>query len=207
MTRSTRAAALIAGMALLGLTTTAPAQTTDVQFVERAAHDNAAEIELGQLARERATDQAVRDYGDRLVLDHRAASVELKALAVRKGWQVPEQLDAQHMAVRDRLQGLSGREFDRKFAEEMVKDHQKAVSEFERAAQTVNDPDLRDWTQKTLPVLREHQRMAQDLSQRLSAAPAASPTTVVTTAPAASPPWCAGTWNAQTGTNFGACPK
>jgi putative membrane protein len=207
MQRSVIAIALIAGTALLGSVAVARAQmaTTDAGFVEHAAHDSAAEIELGALAREKASDPAVRDYGDRLVRDHRTAGVELQALAARKGWQVPAQPDPQHAATRDRLAGLSGGEFDRRFTEEMVKDHQKAISDFERAAQTANDPDLRDWAQKTLPVLREHQRIAQDLSQRLSAMPAASPATVVVVP--AKPPWCGGAYDPARGTNFAGCPR
>lgn len=205
MQRTTIVVALIAGTALLGSMVAARAQTaamTDAAFVEHAGQDNAAEIELGGLARQRANDPAVREYADRIVMDHRTAGAELQGLAARKGWRVPTQPDPQHMAVRDRLMTLSGPEFDRRFTEEMVKDHDHAIPEFEMAATTANDPELRDWAQKTLPVLREHRYMAQELSQRLIA-PAAMPRTVIIVAK----PWCDGAYDPARGTNFGACPR
>jgi putative membrane protein len=145
----------------------------------------------------------VREYADRIVVDHRAAGVELQALAARKGWRVPTQPDAQHMAVRDRLMAVSGPEFDRRFVDEMVKDHDHAIAEFETAATTANDAELRDWAQKTLPVLREHRYMAQELSQRLIAAPAALPRSAVIVVP----PWCDGAYHPARGSNFAACPR
>ncbi|SPE57086.1 hypothetical protein SBV1_2630002 [Verrucomicrobia bacterium] len=61
------------------------------------------------------------------------------------------------------LQSVSGRDFDKAYAKDMVKDHKKDVKEFESAAKDLSDPDLRAWAQKTLPVLQEHLRMAQDM--------------------------------------------
>lgn len=68
-----------------------------------------------------------------------------------------------------RLQGLSGAEFDRAYATEMVNDHQQDVQKFQTASQTVNDQRLRDYAQNTLPTLQEHLRMAQDLQNKVGA--------------------------------------
>jgi putative membrane protein len=202
MKRTILVAALVSGVALAGSMGAAQAQTTmpDATFVQHAGSDNAAEVELGGVARTRASDPAVREYADRLVTDHRAASTELQALAARKGWRIPEQPAPEHVAVRDRLSRVSGSEFDRRFVEEMLKDHDHAILEFETAAATANDAELRDWAQRMLPVLREHRYMAQELSQRLAAAPAALPRSAVV-----EPPWCGGAYDPARGSNFAPC--
>jgi putative membrane protein len=198
-------AALVAGAALFDSMGAAQAQTAmpDATFVEHVGAANAAEVELARAAETRASDQAVRQYADRLVVDHRAVQADLQALAARKGWRVSTQPDAQHTAVRDRLMTVSGPEFDRQFIAEMVKDHDHAIAEFETATNSASDAELRTWAQQTLPVLREHRYMAEELSQRLIAAPAALPRSAVIVVS----PWCDGAYDANRGSNFAACPR
>jgi len=74
--------------------------------------------------------------------------------------------DRRHL---DRLQGLSGAEFDREFMKQMVSDHKAAVADFQRAASTASDPEIKTFAQRTLPGLQEHLQMARSLSERLAA--------------------------------------
>ena len=79
-----------------------------------------------------------------------------------------DSLTGKHRQLYDRLSRLSGAEFDREDMKEMVKDHNKDVSAFEKASQKSQDADLKAWTAKTLPTLREHQQMACDISSKVS---------------------------------------
>jgi putative membrane protein len=45
----------------------------------------------------------------------------------------------------------------------MVKDHDMDIAEFEREARTNSDPDVKAWAAKTLPTLKEHQRLIHTL--------------------------------------------
>jgi predicted outer membrane protein len=65
----------------------------------------------------------------------------------------------------ERLRSLSGEEFDREFAKTMVQNHQKSIQKFENAAQTLQDSELKEFAQNTLPKLREHHRRAQELAR------------------------------------------
>jgi hypothetical protein len=70
------------------------------------------------------------------------------------------------------------------------------------------DQDLRAWAVAMLPVLREHQRLARQLSGLLAqATPAALPAAVVVVPPAPQPPWCGGAWSLKAGSNFSICPR
>jgi predicted outer membrane protein len=79
--------------------------------------------------------------------------------------QLPQQ-DVQNI---QRIESLSGTEFDRAYIREMVNDHRKAVALYENARQDVQDPELKMFIDETLPTLREHLRAAEDLSRDLAA--------------------------------------
>ena len=52
---------------------------------------------------------------------------------------------------------------------DMVQDHDKDVKKFRQEAEHANDPDLKAFAQKTLPVLEQHQKLAHDISKSLTA--------------------------------------
>ncbi len=67
----------------------------------------------------------------------------------------------------NRLESLSGKEFDQAYIKQMVEDHQKAISKFETAQQNVEDAELKQFASDTLPKLRDHLKMAQDIQASL----------------------------------------
>jgi putative membrane protein len=137
--------------------------SVDRKFVMEAAMGGMAEVELGRLAAERGSSDAVKQFGQRMVDDHSRANSELTQLASGKGITLATALDAKHQALVTRMSRLSGAAFDRAYAREMVKDHQKAVALFQREATRGADADLKTFAQTTLPTLQEHLRMARAL--------------------------------------------
>jgi putative membrane protein len=135
----------------------------DVSFLKMAASDGLAEVKLGQLAGEKGGSAEVKELGSMMVTDHGKANEELKTLASAKGVEVPADLDKKHQATYDKLAKLSGAEFDKAYAAEMVKGHKKAVGEFEKAAKS-KDAEVKAFADKTLPTLRHHLEKAQSLS-------------------------------------------
>ena len=63
----------------------------------------------------------------------------------------------------NRLESTSGVAFDRLYLRQMALDHQKAVRTFETAAQTLQDPELKQFVSRTLPKLREHKQQVEQL--------------------------------------------
>jgi putative membrane protein len=72
-----------------------------------------------------------------------------------------------HQKLMDRLSGLSGAEFDREFMKQMVKDHEDAVSDFQKQSTRGKDSDIRAFAARTLPTLQEHLRMAREIDSRV----------------------------------------
>jgi putative membrane protein len=130
--------------------------TSDTSFVNEAAIGGMAEVELGKLAASKSTNADVKKFGQMMVTDHTAANNELKALAAKKNWTLPTDIDSSHKSTMDDLKGRTGADFDKEYVEEMVDDHEKDVSAFEDKAKNATDPDLKAFAEKTLPVLRKH---------------------------------------------------
>jgi putative membrane protein len=136
--------------------------------VNDAAIGGMAEVELGKLASTKATNAEVKKFGQMMVTDHSAANNELKALAAKKGWKLPTDLDSSHKSTLDELKGESGSNFDKEYVEEMVDDHEEDVKAFENKANNATDPDLKAFAQKTLPVLRKHLDAIKAIQQKMS---------------------------------------
>lgn len=136
----------------------------DKDFIEDAAKGGMFEVQSGQLAAQKGADQSVKDFGNKLVQDHGKANDELKQIAEAKGVKMPEKNDWSNRHEISKLEKLSGPAFDREFAKHEVKDHEKDIKNFEKAAQKLNDPDLKAWAEKQLPALKEHLALAQKLS-------------------------------------------
>jgi putative membrane protein len=198
-------------VALLAVSGPAAAQiqivnNADRDFIAKAATGGVAEVELGRIATMRAARPSVRSFGERMVLDHGRSNAELAALAQSKGLALRPGLEPSQQAMRDRLNALTGADFDRAYMSEMLRDHNEDIALFERAAEVSADPDIKAWAARSLPMLRDHLALARQVNSEVVLGPAP----VVVVAPAALPaailtPWCQGTYATAAGTNFGTC--
>jgi putative membrane protein len=143
----------------------------DSRFALTAAEGGMLEVELGRLASTRSANTEVQEFASRLVTDHTKANAELTEIASTKSLilMTQEQVNAKHQEMIAKLQKLEGAAFDREFMAAMVKDHDKDVSLFEKQAKHGRDAALREFASKTLPTLREHQKMAKQIHAKVSA--------------------------------------
>jgi len=162
---------LITGcMAVLPLLAASGQQNaTDTQFVNNAAEGGLAEVQLGQLAEQKGSSQAVKDFGHQMVTDHSKANNELKSVASTMNLTVPDKMNAQDQALYGRLSKLSGAQFDREYIRAMIKDHRTDIAEFRREGERAKDVDVRNFVNKTLPTLEHHLQMAKDANTKLGA--------------------------------------
>ena len=142
---------------------------TDRDFMTKAAIGGMEEVELGRMATQKGASNDVKQFGQRMVDDHSRASNELKSLASQKNVTLPTALDQRHQDDVDRLSKMSGAAFDREYMGMMVKDHVEDVAEFERAAASGDDADVRSWASRTVPTLRQHLQMAQETAVKVGA--------------------------------------
>lgn len=140
------------------------AAPADAKFLREAADGGMAEVELGQLASEKASSGEVKQFGQRMIEDHGKANDELKQLATQKHVELPAEPSAKHKATRARLEKLSGEGFDKAYMADMLKDHKKDVAEFQHESTSAKDPDVKIFAAKTLPTLQDHLKQAQGLA-------------------------------------------
>lgn len=139
----------------------------DKEFVSKAGMGGLAEVQMGNLALQKATNADVKAFGQRMVTDHSKANAELAQLATTKGLALPTELAGEHQAGYEHLNSLSGAEFDKAYMEHMVADHEKDVAEFDKASTSATDSDLKAWAGKTLPTLKEHLEQAKTTARKM----------------------------------------
>lgn len=150
------------------MTQSAMSKTVSPQsFATQAATIGKAEIELGQLALLQTQNPSVRVYAQRMVKDHQAADAKLKKIAGQENLELPQSLDAEHQALKEKLSELKDEAFDREYAKAMAKGHDKAVALFESASEAPQlTPELKEFASATLPTLKQHMEMAHALHAR-----------------------------------------
>ena len=143
---------------------------SDQAFMKEAAIGGMEEVELGNLAKQKASSNDVKQFGERMATDHGRADADLKQVAQRKSVQLPTALDAKHKATVDRLSKLSGDAFDKAYMKEMLSDHKSDVKLFKRESTSAKDSDVKSFASKTLPTFEDHLKLAQDTASKVGVA-------------------------------------
>jgi putative membrane protein len=154
----------------------APAvSAAEKRFMEEAARANMEEMDLGKLAKDHAQNEDVKKFGQRMMEDHAKVNDELKTLAEKKGITLPKELARAEQSNEERLSKLTGPQFDKQYVSQMLMDHRKDIAEFQRQAASAKDPDVKQFAQKTLPALQEHERVVANLARETVKEGAAAP--------------------------------
>jgi putative membrane protein len=134
----------------------------DRDFIEDQLEDGEAEVNLGRMASERATNPQVKEFAQMMVRDHQMAGEELRQVATAANVQpnVSAEPDRDHKNLQEELTKASGPDFDRKYIDAMVDEHQEAVNEIEKK-QDSDNTHVKQWAMKTLPKVRQHLEQAK----------------------------------------------
>jgi len=136
----------------------------DKKFVKDAVMGGLTQVELGKLAAQKGSSDAVKQFGQQMVDDHTKANDELKSVASAQSFDIPASLDSKHQALVNKLSKLSGPAFDKAYTKNMVKDHEQDLREFQNEAQNGNNQAVKEFAGKALPILKEHLAMAKDMN-------------------------------------------
>jgi putative membrane protein len=145
------------------------ADDSDTHFAFKAAAGGMSEVKLGMLAAQEGNDAAVKQFGQRMVADHSKAGDELKSIAIQSKFTLPADVSKSDAETYAKLSKLSRAEFDRAYANEMVKDHEQDVAEFQKEAMGGKDPSLKQFATKTLPTLESHLQQAREMQRTVQA--------------------------------------
>ena len=125
-------------------------------FAVKAANAGLMEVQLGEYASKNATDKSVKQFGSMMVKDHSKANDELKSLATSKNISIPAAVGEDKTDDMNDLMKKTGKDFDKAYMNQMVKDHKDAIDLFQKASDDSKDADMKAFASKTLPALKKH---------------------------------------------------
>jgi predicted outer membrane protein len=140
-------------------------RAADRAFMEMAARANMTEAHIGQMAETQAAESQVKDFGQTLIHDHTDAYTQLTALAAKTGESIPKGINVRKISTVEQLMKLQGKRFDHQFVQAEIRDPEKAIADFRREAQHGQDPDVKAYASKMIPVLEGHMRQAKALAK------------------------------------------
>lgn len=159
---------------------------TPEKLLQKLHHVNLEEIHMGQMALQKSTNEEVKRYAQTLVDDHtkadekvkeaaKAQNVELRDMpqhaadkpegdaAAKPDTKEADPKRAEKDAAMKKIQAATGAEFDREFAQMMLKGHTKALAMVERAKSDPGCAALKGLCDELRPELQKHKEAAAKL--------------------------------------------
>lgn len=143
------------------------ADDNDKKFLAMAAQSDVNEIKLSELAVQKASNPAVKAFAQKMITEHKAMTASMKPFAKAWGLTPPMDVDADHKKEWDKLNGLSGKDFDKEYMDAMVSDHGKALDAFTSEAKDTKDIPFKNAVIKGKTHVAAHKNMAYDLKKKL----------------------------------------
>lgn len=143
-----------------------PEAMMDKAFVRQALEGGMAEVELGQLALQKSSNEEVKQFAQRMVDDHTKLGDQMKQVAQQLGMKPPDKPSSKDKSTMARLQALNGEAFDKAYIKDMVKDHQHDAKDFEQEAQNTSNPALREAVSQGSQIINQHLQMIEQIAQK-----------------------------------------
>jgi putative membrane protein len=137
----------------------------DKMFLRKAAQGGMAEVKLGQLAVQKGSSEDVKSFGQKMVDDHTKLNNDMAPIADSMGVRLPKDLSKDDQVEYDKLNALSGNDFDMEYLSFMVKDHHKDLREFRQEEASTTDPTLKTAVEGGAKVIHEHTVMVDKLAR------------------------------------------
>lgn len=144
------------------------------EFVRHASSANQFEIELGQLAQERAQRAEVKAFARDLVAAHQKAQQSLEQAAKTSNLDVSKELTPVHQAKLTMFRAKRGRGVRQGVHLRHGRRTFRSRALVPRRANELQDPAVKQYAAATLPAIREHLQTAKQLAGDDSAAMPAS---------------------------------
>ncbi|MCX2452352.1 DUF4142 domain-containing protein [Pedobacter sp. PLR] len=130
-------------------------------FMDTAAIGGMMEVDLAKLALEKSKNANVRKFASQMIADHSKVNAELKAIAFKLEHLLPTDYPSDIRAHMNEMKKLNQQDFDVRYMDMMVKDHQKTLELFKSSSSLRHE--VKDFIKHTLPVLEKHNKMAKEI--------------------------------------------
>ncbi len=119
---------------------------------------------MGQLAQQKATTPAIKEFGRWMATDHGLANKWLAAILRDEHESFQPTLTAEQSQLKQKLEGLSGTQFDQQYVQHMVQGHEQAIPVFEKEAKEGHNPAIKVYAQDLTPVLEQDLAEVKELA-------------------------------------------
>lgn len=150
---------------------TAPAEvstkSTSAAILSQIHQADQKEIALGNIAAGKASTDEVQNYAKQLVEDHTGADQQVMALAQKMNVHLRDTAASKQARQESaKLKSATGPAFDREFLQQTSADHEKLIRELKQEREDASDDDIEALIDKILPILEQHQQLAQILLKK-----------------------------------------
>jgi len=146
----------------------------DKSFLRKATEGSLAEVQLGKLAAEKGTSDDVKSFGQKMIDEHMKLNEKIASIADSLGVMLPKRMSKEDQAEYDKLNTLSGDEFDKEYITAMVKNHHANLREFRIEANSTTDPALKDAITDGATLIHDHMVMIDKIARAKGIATPAS---------------------------------
>jgi predicted outer membrane protein len=143
----------------------------DQVFLLYATEMDRTQIRLGQLAAEKAQDEQVRQFAQRMIDYHTQSNARLMQIAERYGIEIPQGTSPLVQRMQDELQGLTGRQFDYEYMTSQVIYDYSAHYFYRREERHGLVKRLQQEAAQQTEQVQDHRRQVQRIARRLEAPP------------------------------------
>ena len=164
---------LVAGALLVTVPMRAQSHS-DKEFLKTAAQGDIVEVELAKLALKKSSDPQIQAFAKRMIHDHETLERDMKPFLVQAGIQPPASLNTEHQHLYNKLNGLSGEEFNKAYVADMDKDHHQDLADFQKEIASTQDAQLKATVEQGEKVIAEHVQMIDGIDRKMGMTPAGS---------------------------------
>jgi putative membrane protein len=153
--------------------TQAPGAPSDAEIAHIATTANSADIETGNLAKEKGQHADIKSFANLMISDHTAANQQAQQLAQQAGLTPADNATSQqmvtgHQAALQRLQSLSGAQFDSAYIAHEVDFHQNVLNALDQTLiPNAQNTELRNLLTQVRATVDGHLTRARDIQQNL----------------------------------------
>lgn len=136
--------------------TTTALSSKGASFVKEASAANQSEIALAQLAQQKAQNPDIKNLAQMLQQEHQQSQEKLQTIAQAHGITLDQNPSWSQRRTQSKLEKLNGADFDQQYAKDMLEGHVANIKKFQKASEQVEDADVKQYAQETLPHLQTH---------------------------------------------------
>lgn len=135
-------------------------------FISKGMQGDQSEIQMGQLAEQKSQSNDVKQLAQKLVTDHTQMDEKwFKPLAKQMDVSEPKGPSKKDKKMAEKMQALSGTDFDTQYLTMMAKDHKKDLKEFQDEANSAQDPNVKQIAQQGANVISQHLQLIEQVAK------------------------------------------